>query len=69
MTHYSDAFEWMDLAEIALSKGMFRKSVYHSCMAIELFLKHVAVRHVFDDQFLISLYPSPKVVTASTCTD
>jgi len=48
MTHYSDAIEWMDLADIALSKGMFRKSVYHSCMAIELFLKHVAVKHVMD---------------------
>jgi len=48
MTHYSDALEWMDLADIALSKEMFRKSVYHSCMAIELLLKHVAVRHVTD---------------------
>lgn len=28
MTHYSDALEWMDLADIALSKEMFRKSVY-----------------------------------------
>ena len=48
MTLYSDALEWMDLAEVACSKAMYRKSVYHSCMAIEMLLKHVAIRHVSD---------------------